>query len=128
MKKRIVVLDTDEQHSKVLCTMLEAKQYHAVPMRSLDSIQRYIQKSNCLAVILDVDNESVDNRSIRQLTVDNPEVYFFAMSQHSYNPDFKESMSYHICACLNKPVDQDEMLYWLRCIEKNDEKSQDDQG
>ncbi len=126
--KKIVFLDTDEQHSKALCTMLEAKQYHAVPMRSLDSIRGYIQKSSCLAVILDVDNESVDNRSIRQLTVNFPEVYFFAMSQHRYNPEFKESMSYHVYACLNKPVDMDEMFYWLRCIEKNDVKSQDDQG
>ena len=116
MKKRIVVLDTDEQHSKALCTMLEAKQYHAVPMRSLDSIQEYIQKSSCLAVILDVDNESVDNRSIRQMTIDNPEIYLFVMSQHSYNPDFKESMSYHIHACLNKPVDPDELLFWLKSI------------
>ena len=42
-EKKVVVLDTDEQHSKALCTMLEAKQYHAVPMQSLDSIQGYIK-------------------------------------------------------------------------------------
>jgi DNA-binding NtrC family response regulator len=118
-EKKVVVLDMNEQHSKALCTMLEAKQYHAVPMRSLDNIQGYIQKHNCLAVILDVDNESVHNRSIRQLTVDNPGVYFFVMSQHSYNPELEESICYHIYACLNKPVDQDEMFYWLRSIEEN---------
>ena len=118
-EKKVVVLDTDENHSKALCTMLEAKQYHAVPLQSLDSIQGYIQKRTCLAVILDVGNESVDNRSIRQLTLDNPGVYFFVMSQHSYNPELEESICYHIYACLNKPVDQDEMFYWLKCIEEN---------
>jgi len=122
-EKKVVVLDMNEQHSKALCTMLEAKQYHAVPMRSLDNIQGYIQKHNCLAVILDVDNESVHNRSIRQLTVDNPGVYFFVMSQRSYNPELEESICYHIYACLNKPVDQDEMFYWLRSIEENDATS-----
>ena len=118
-EKKVVVLDMDENHSKALCTMLEAKQYHAVPLQSLDSIQGYIQKRTCLAVILDVGNESVDNRSIRQLTLDNPGVYFFVMSQHSYNPELEESICYHIYACLNKPVDQDEMFYWLRSIEEN---------
>ncbi|UCD90525.1 MAG: response regulator [Desulfobacterales bacterium] len=118
-EKKVIILDTDEQHCKALCTLLEAKRYQVVLMRSLDSIQEYIQKRTCLAVILDVDSASVDNRGLRQITVDNPEVYFFAMSRHSYNPEFKESICYHIYACLNKPIDQDEMFYWLKCIEEN---------
>jgi len=119
MEKKIVVLDTDDKHCLALCDMLEAKQYCAIPMASMDSIQRYIQKSACLAVILDVEDESVDNHTIRELTINNPGVYFFAMSQHSYNPELREAICYHIYACLNKPLDPDELYYWLRSIEEN---------
>lgn len=128
MEKKIVVLDTDEQHCRALCAMLEEMRYRATPMPSLDSMEKHLQGSTCLAVILDIETESVDNRTIRKLTINNPEVYFFGMSSHSYNPEYREAICYHTYACLNKPIDQDEMSYWLKCIEENHEESRDDQG
>lgn len=123
MEKKIVVLDTDEQHCGALCAMLDEMQYQAIPMYSLANIEKYIQERTCLAVIFDIETESVDNRIIKKLKINNPEVYFFGMSSHSYNPEFREAICYHICACLNKPIDPDELFFWLRSINENDADS-----
>jgi DNA-binding NtrC family response regulator len=123
MEKKIVVLDTDEQHCQALCAMLEEMQYRATPMPSVDSMKKYLQGSTCLAVIVDIEHASVDNRTIRNLSINYPGVYFFGMSTQHYNPTLREAICYHIYVCLNKPVDSDELYYLLRSINENDADS-----
>jgi hypothetical protein len=41
------------------------------------------------------------------------------MSSDRFHPELKDAICYHIYACLTKPLDYDELLYWLRCIEDN---------
>lgn len=120
MKKKIVVLDTDEQHCRALCAMLEEMQYSATPMPSVDSMKKHLQGSTCLAVIVDLEHSSVDNRTIRNLAFNYPGVYFFGMSTQHYNPTLREAICYHIYVCLNKPVNPDELFFWLRSINEYD--------
>jgi len=119
-KLSIVILDSDNDHYLGLCAMLEEKRYRAIQMPSLESMQKYLQKNTCLAVILDIEHESVDNRIIRNLTMNYPAVYFFGMSKRHYNPELREAICYHIFVCLNKPVNPDELYYWLRSIDEDE--------
>lgn len=76
----------------------------------------YIQDIECVVVIMDLDTIPIGNRIIRELTVKYPGVYFLWLSSDRFHPHLKEALCYHIYACINKPVDPDELLYWVRSI------------
>jgi len=94
--------------------------YPVLSSHSLPNLEELLQKYACIAVILDIDTVSVDNRIIRKLTIKNPGVYFLCLSEHPFHPELKDAISYHLYACLIKPVDPDELIYWLRSIYEND--------
>ncbi len=114
------MLDTDDKHCLNLCAMLGEKHYHAIPVSSLDSMEKHLQKNTCLVVMVDIEHASVDNSTVRNLSLNYPGVYFFGMSKKRYNPALREAICYHIYVCLNKPVDPEELFYWLRSINQNE--------
>lgn len=116
MKKRIAVLDADQKECRRLCNLLGKNQYPTIPIYSIQYLEANLKQSDCLAVILDIDTISVDNRSIRDLTIRFPGVYFFCLSERPFHPELHDAICYHIYACMNKPVDPDELLYWIKCI------------
>lgn len=116
MERSIIVVNADKEQSQALCGMLEEQHYRVKPVYSLLNLNRKIQENDCLVVLLDIDTIPIDNRVVRELTVKNPGVYFLAMSKHTYNPKLKDAICYHIFACMNKPIDPDELFYLLRSI------------
>ena len=116
MKKGIVVVDADQDQCRRFCTLLEKDQYVTIPIHSIQYLEAKLKQTNCLAVILDIDTVPVDNRTVRDLTIKFPEVHFFCLSEKSFHPDLKDAICYHIYACLNKPVDPDELLFWIKSI------------
>jgi DNA-binding NtrC family response regulator len=90
--------------------------YPAAPMHSILNLGKRLAGGEYRAVILDIDTVAVDNRTIRELTIKYPGVIFFALSAYRFHPELKDAICYHIFACINKPVDPDELFYWLRCI------------
>lgn len=120
MDEPIVVVDANEEQCQQLCAVLEARHYRANPLYSFLDLERYLQGSACLVVVLDLNTLSLDNRVIRDLTIKNPGVYFLGLTKHRINPELKDAICYHIYACLTKPVDPEELVYWLRSIEEDD--------
>ncbi len=123
MNKRILVIDANEEQGRLLCKLLDAGQYPALPLNSVENLQESIQKTGCLAVFWDIDTVPVDNRTLKELTLKFPGVYFFCLSAQPFHPELHDAICYHIYACLNKPVDPDELFYWLRSIDENDTDS-----
>ena len=74
----------------------------------------------CTAVIMDIDSVAIDNRTIRELAVDFPSTPFLCLSKERLHPELKDSIRDHIYACLTKPIDPDELNYWLKCIREDD--------
>ncbi len=121
MKKGVVVVvDADQDQCSRFCHLLEKGQYVAIPLHSIQHLETNIKQRDCLAVILDIDTVPVDNRMVRELTLKFPEVYFFCLSEQSFHPELKDAICYHIYACMNKPVDSDELFYFLRSIHENE--------
>ena len=116
MKKHIAVLDADQKERRRLCNLLEKNQYPTIPMHSIQYLVTNLKQLDCLAVILDIDTISVDNRTIRDLTLRFPGVYFFCLSERPFHPELHDAICYHIYACLTKPVDPDELLFWIKSI------------
>lgn len=116
MKKKILVMNADEKECGDLCTLLNERQYLATPTYSLPEMITFIQNIECMVVIMDLDTVPIDNRTIRELTLKYPEVYFLCLSKDRFHPHLKEALCYHIYACINKPVDPDELFFWLKSI------------
>lgn len=119
MKKEIVVVDTNRKECQRLCRMLETWHYQAVPKYSFKDLDEYVENNQCLSVILDIDTVAVDNRAIGLLSKKNPGIYLFCLSKTKFHPQLQEAIGNYFYACLNKPVDPDELSYWLNSIIEN---------
>jgi len=123
MEKDLIVLDADQRQSHQLCTLLETRQFRTKPIDSIDRLKDCLSECDYLSVFIDIDTISVDNRTIRDLTIRFPSVYFFCLSERPFHPELHDAICYHIYACINKPVDPDELFFWLRSIEENETNS-----
>jgi DNA-binding NtrC family response regulator len=113
---------SDELHE--IRRTLEKNRYGAHVVEHIASLDQALTDVSADCVILDLDALDVDNPTIRKLTIQYPGIYFLCMSKNRFHPELKDAICYHIYACLTKPLDYDELLYWLRCIE-NDAASQE---
>ena len=71
-----------------------------------------------MAVFMDIDSVAVDNRVIRELASDFPATPFLCLSKECVHPELQDAIRNHIYACLSKPVDMDEIFYWLNAYRK----------
>ena len=119
MDRPIVVVDADKAQCKKLCTLLERSNYRTVASHSLTNLERSAQEGALQVVILDLDTLPVDNRFIMDLRRENPGVRIMGLSNRPFHPELQEAISKHFYACLYKPVDTDELFFWLRSIWEN---------
>ena len=116
MKKKIVVLDANQNSSGKLSDIINSKNYPFTQALALSALEDILGSDRYVAVVLDIDSVPVDNRTIRQLAIKYPGVRFLCISKDRFHPELKDAICYHIYACLNKPVDPDELLYWIKSI------------
>ena len=121
MEKQVVVLDANEERCLELCANLGEWQYQTTPIHSLESLKSYMQNASCDVVILDIDTVPVDNRIIRKLRTSNPEISLLCVSKDRFHPELHEAFSSDVFACVNRPIDNDELFYWLKSICENNE-------
>lgn len=118
--RRTVILisrPSDELHA--IRQTLEQNRYAVHVVENIESLNQVLADVSADCVILDLDALDVDNPTIRKLTIQFPQIYFLCMSKNRFHPELKDAICYHIYACLTKPLDHDELRYWLRCIEND---------
>ncbi len=120
MPKSILVMNADRNEFRGLSALLSSRSYTAHLVDSTDDLRRKLEASSFVAVLLDIDSTPVDNRAIRELASAFPAVHFLCMSKDSFHPELKDAISRHIYACLNKPIDPEELFYWLKSIQEDD--------
>ena len=116
MKKKIVILDANQNSCGKLSDIINSKNYPLVQTQALSSLEDFLESDQYVAVVLDIDSVPVDNRTIRELALKYPGVRFLCTSKDRFHPELKDAICYHIYACLTKPVDPDELLFWIKSI------------
>jgi DNA-binding NtrC family response regulator len=114
MQDPILVISADEQHCLELCATLEGEDY---PIRRVDSLEQLtgrVKGCDCRLAILDLDSLPVDDRLIRKLKRENPSLRIIGFSSRSFHPELQEAMSSHIYACVGTPVDEEELVFWVK--------------
>jgi DNA-binding NtrC family response regulator len=120
MQRTVIVVDENKSELEKLCSVLHQENYQTVSLNSLAELEKRIQETPFSVVILDLDNLPVNNQFIRGLKRQKDNVCIMGISSRPFHPELQEAVSTHIYACLGKPVDTDELLYWLRSIDANE--------
>ena len=120
MQRSILVLNTDKREFEESSALLASRSYAGQQAGSACDLKAKLQTSSFMAVLMDIDSTPVDNRTIRDLASEFLRVPFLCMSKDSFHPDLQDAITRHIYACLNKPIDSEELFYWLKCIQEDE--------
>lgn len=116
MEKKVLVVDADQEQCGLLCDLLAGKNYQTLPLYSFSDLELTLKETPCRIIIVDIDTIEVDNQAIKDVVLKNPGVYFLCLSKDRFHPELRDAICYHIYACVNKPVNTDELFFWLRSI------------
>jgi len=120
MKKPVLVVVAGERQQGLdCCRLLEKLNYGAVTLSSLAELEGYLQKSPEVAVILDLDTVPADNQFLRSLKRSYSRLHILGISSRPYHPGLEEVIGSHLYACLVKPLDTEELGFWLKTIAEN---------
>ena len=121
LKMEIVIADADIKEGRSLSHVLENRQYQTASINSLKGLEQFLQKRHCRAIIINLDTLPVDKRFFRDFKRLHPKIHIIGLSEHSFHPELGEAISQHIFACVNKPVDPEEIIYLLKSINEHNE-------
>ncbi len=112
----IIIVGKNKSEGNRVIKLIDKKKYKGITVNSISTLEKLLLKKTYMAVLIDIDTIPVKNRELRELTLKFPESSFLCMSNDKYHPKLKEAICYHIYACINKPVNSDELFFLLRSI------------
>jgi DNA-binding NtrC family response regulator len=124
MSKEILMLASDTELTEEVQKALKDKKINMVMANSLNDLEKALKGTDIEVLVLDLDTVDIENRFIRNLKKQQPAMTIIGLSDRSFHPELKEAMRKHIYACLCKPIDPDELVYWINSIVENGVDSQ----
>lgn len=120
-KAGLLVVTADPDSGSELCSLLEGLNYQPSLCPSLNDVESHLKQPSVIAVILDLDNLDLDPRVLRQVRSRYPQLHLLGISALSYHPELEEIIGSYFVACLLKPLDVEELTFWLKCISEHSE-------
>ncbi|EFK06374.1 conserved hypothetical protein [delta proteobacterium NaphS2] len=118
MEPEVLVVSVDEWQLREIREILKCEFYNFVDFLSVEELETALGHHQKGVILLDLDDLPVTDRVIRNLTRQHRQFSVLAISSLSYHPSLHESLSTHITACLRKPVDAEELVFWLEAWKK----------
>jgi DNA-binding NtrC family response regulator len=115
-KLRVAVIDGDAGYCRELCASLEQANIAATPFYALEGLPDHLRKNGARVMIVDLDTMPVDNNFFRTIKKHNPDLHILCLSSRTHHPGLQEAMGSHIYASLAKPLNSEELFYWLKTI------------
>jgi hypothetical protein len=112
----IYILANDTEMGSEVFPIFEPQGYRFETCTNLSELTSQLSSRPGMAVILDLDSILLDNRGIRNLALSFPCVSFFGVSHDRFHPELKDAICFHLFACLTRPIDPDELHFFLKCI------------
>ena len=118
-KPSLAIIDADTQNGLQFCNFLEKLNYSTSLFNSLEDLEGYLEHDPEIAVILDLDSIVVQSQAIRVLKKRHPHLHILGVSKLLLHPGLEELIGSHLYACLVKPLNEEELLFWLKSIAEN---------
>jgi DNA-binding NtrC family response regulator len=115
-KPGVLVVAGDKGPGSEVCSLLQKLDYTATHISSLKNLEQELKKDSEVAVILDLDTVPVNNQFFRGLRKMHPQLHLLGISELSYHPGLEEVIGSHLLACLVRPLDVEELCFWLKSI------------
>jgi DNA-binding NtrC family response regulator len=115
-KLRVTVVDGDAGHCQKICASLEQAKIGATPFYALEGLPEHLRKKQARVMIIDLDSLPVDNNFFRTIKKHNPDLHILCLSSRTHHPGLQEAMGSHIYASLGKPLNAEELFYWLKTV------------
>ncbi len=112
----VVVVSADEHNCQEICALLEKANIPVAPLYSAEVLADHLSREPVAVLIVDLDTLPVDNRFFRSLKKQYPKMNILCLSSRTHHPGLEESMGLHICASLTKPLNSEELFYWLKAL------------
>ncbi len=113
---KVAVIDADVQYCREICGLLEQANITVAPVYSLEALPEHLKREQFAVLIVDLDNVPVNNNFFRSLKKEYPNLHVLCLSSRRDHPGLEEAMGSHICASLAKPLNSEELFYWLKAI------------
>jgi DNA-binding NtrC family response regulator len=115
-KPGVLVVAGDRKHGHEVYSLLQDLDYDATLIYSLKDLEQELQGGPEVAVLLDLDSLPVSTRFLRGLRKTHPHLHLLGISELSYHPGLEEVIGSYLLACLVKPLDVEELCFWLKSI------------
>ena len=119
--ERVIIMTGDVEGAMDVTAFLRETGRDVVHADAWEKIGTALGGSGFSFVLLDLDTLPVSNVVIRAFKRKFPQIPMLAMSWQNFHPDLKESLSTSVNACLSKPVDPDELEFWLENLHEGQE-------
>jgi len=113
---KVAVADADKQNCRAICALLEQANIPVASMNTLKVLADYLKREPVAVLLIDLDTLPVDNTFFRSLKKQYPNLHIFCLSSRPHHPGLEEAMGAHICASLAKPLNSEELFFWLKAI------------
>lgn len=123
-KPVVAVMDGDKDHCQKTSELLRASDYPTVSLTSFENLPEQIRRASVKVLLVDLDCVVVDNTFFRNIKKQQPGLFILVLSSAFHHPGLEEAMQSHIYACLAKPLDPEELLFWLWSISEPEAASQ----
>lgn len=121
--ERVIIMTGDVADTTDVTAFLRETGRDVVYADAWEKIGAGLGGSDFSLVLLDLDTLPVSNVLIRGFKKKFPQIPMLAMSYQNFHPELKESLSTSVNACLSKPVDPDELEFWLGNLHEGQGKS-----
>jgi DNA-binding NtrC family response regulator len=118
-KPSVLVVADDKKPGHEVCSLLQEFDYTATLISSLNDLEPELKKDPEVAVILDLDTVPVNNQFLRGMRKMHPQLDILGISELSYHPGLEEVIGSHLLACLVRPLDVEELCFWLKSISEH---------
>lgn len=126
MDSRLILVTSDGTLKDIIIGSSQDIGCEVITFATLDSPDVFTALCTQTILLLDLDTVSVDNKLLRSLRRKHSGMSILAASSRKYHPELKEAIRDDICACLGKPLDIDELIYWLDSLLNRKRRTEED--
>jgi DNA-binding NtrC family response regulator len=116
MRKLIFLSKRGSEHQELGLSLLK-RNIEVFFLESLPDLKMTLKESPCSIAVLDIDAFPLGNREIKELKSSFPDTSLFCLSGEPFHPEIREAISNHIFACMVKPLDFEELIFWVESVE-----------
>ncbi|MBI5845400.1 MAG: hypothetical protein HZB23_12115 [Deltaproteobacteria bacterium] len=124
MENTILILCADARETRNLQSLLKGLGAPSLAFSKKEKMAEAIGRTPCLAALIDLDSVPLRSRHIKQLVSPSPGLMILCVSRSRYHPELADAISTDIHACIAKPVNPEELRFWLKSLR---EKKGEDQ-